>query len=68
MIKQERVKLGYTQRQVAKYLNVTAEAICQYETGKRKIGIDKLQKLAILYNCTIDDLVNETNNKEEVTQ
>ena len=50
---------------VAKYLNVTAMSIYNYETGKRKIGIDKLQKLAILYNCTIDDLVNETNNKEE---
>lgn len=43
---------------LAKYLEIQPKAYARYESGEREPGIDKLYKLAKLYNCRIDDFIN----------
>lgn len=39
-------------------LGVTVRTINHYECGKRMPTPDKLKKLAHLYGCTVDDLID----------
>ncbi len=59
----------YKQEYVAKYLNVTQAQYSRYELGVNSIPIEKLDKLATLYNTSIDYLIGRTNyrnnNKEK---
>ena len=43
---------------LAKYLEIQPKAYARYESGDREPSIDKLYKLAKLYNCRIDDFIN----------
>lgn len=63
-----RKKKGLTQTEVAQYINKSHFAYCNYETGKRMIGIDDLEKLAVLFNVSIDDIINSpvTYNRKKV--
>lgn len=47
----------YTQRQVAKALGVTPQAISFYERGLREPSIDELIKMADFFEVSIDYLV-----------
>ena len=44
--------------ELANYLEIQPKAYARYETGEREPSIEKLYKLAVLYNCKIDDFVN----------
>ena len=57
---------GMTQRQVADVIGVTA--ITQYESGDREPSLDKLKKLAALFNRTIDELVNGKTKKKVIVR
>ena len=63
-----RKKKGLTQTEVAQYINKSHFAYCNYETGKRMIGIDDLEKLAVLFDVSIDDIVGSpiTYNRKKV--
>ena len=55
-----------TQRFVAYQLEVTDKAVSKWEMGKSKPDLDKLRKLACLYNVDVNDLINyDSNNKED---
>lgn len=54
---------GYTQNQVAKYLNVKQNTYSQYEVGILNYPIDVLCKLADLYGVSVDYLLGRTNVK-----
>lgn len=43
---------------LAKYLEIQPKAYARYESGEREPSLDKLYKLAYLYNCKIDDFIN----------
>lgn len=60
-LKEERMKIGLTQKQVAEQLNITRAAYTQYETDKCSPSLDILIKLADLYKCSIDYLVGRYN-------
>lgn len=47
-----------SKEELAKYLGIQSKAYARYETGEREPSIEKLYKLAVLYNCNIDDFVN----------
>ena len=51
-----------SQVQVAEFLGIDQRVYSTYETGKRKIPIDLLIKLAKLYNTSIDYLVGLTDD------
>lgn len=57
--KKAREKSGLTQQEVATHLNVDQSAVCQWETGKTKPRSSQLPKIAELYNCTVDELLND---------
>lgn len=47
---------------LAKYLEIQPKAYMRYETGEREPSLEKLYKLAYLYNCKIDDFINVEEN------
>lgn len=51
-----RKKNGYTQTDIAKILNTTQDQISKYERGDQEMNIKRYIQLAILYDCTIDQL------------
>lgn len=51
---------GYTQEQLAEKLHTTAHAVAEWESGERKPSLDKLIKLADLYNVSTDYLLGRT--------
>lgn len=62
IFKKFRKKIGMTQEEVAKSLNLVTSTISKWETGKTIPDQSILPKLASLYKCSIDDLFNNENN------
>ena len=65
--KSARFKAGKKAAEVAEYMGVSAVAVSQWENGVFFPTIDKLQKLAAYYDCTIEELLedNPVKGKEE---
>ena len=58
---EKRRSLGLSQKEVALSIGVRANALSNYELGKRQPPIDILIKLSDLFGCTIDELVRGGN-------
>jgi transcriptional regulator with XRE-family HTH domain len=58
-LKEARTYRGFSQEEVADYIGVSRSSISLIETGSRGIDTLELRKLAELYECSIDELVNE---------
>ena len=56
-IKKLREKNGFSQREVAKYLDVSPSIISGYETGERTPSVEMLLSLSNLYQCSTDYLL-----------
>lgn len=56
-LKQFRQSVGLTQQEVANYLNIGRSSYTKYESGTHIPDIYILDKLATLFNITIDELV-----------
>lgn len=63
-IQKLRIDNGYTQRQIAEYLNVKQNTDSQYEIGVLNYPIDVLIKLADFYGVSVDYLLGRTSVKE----
>jgi len=61
-IKEERLKNGLTQQELANILNLTKTSICCYEKGKRTPNIDTLEDIANAFNVTTDYLLGRDTN------
>ena len=59
LIKQKREQLGLKQAELASIMNVTQTSIAKWETEQAIPSIDKLIKLAKIFNCTIDELLSK---------
>ena len=57
--KEARKKAGLTQAQVGDALGVTGAAVVQWEKGQTRPRASLLVKIAQLYCCTVDDLLQE---------
>ena len=57
-----REKNNKSKEDLAKYLEIQPKAYMRYETDEREPGLEKLYKLAYLYNCKIDDFINVEEN------
>ncbi len=60
-IKLEREKLGITQSELSKKLNVSQQTIGSWEVGRTEPSTDNLQRLSELFNTSIDYLLGRTN-------
>lgn len=58
-IKKCRDKLGYSQEEIASYLDIDRTLISRYENGTREIGLLHLNKLADLYCLDVEDFVDD---------
>ena len=63
-IRSLRIDRGYTQKQVAEYLNIKQNTYSQYETGVLYYSLEMVAKLADLYGVSVDYLLNRTDVKE----
>lgn len=63
-IRNLRIDHGYTQQQIAEYLNVRQNTYCQYELGILNYPIDVLCKLSVFYNVSVDYLLGLTEEKK----
>ena len=66
-----RKKAGLSQAAVAEIFDISAAAVCQWESGKTLPDPRKLPIIAALYGCAIEDLLavdsdTETERKEEI--
>jgi len=58
-IKLERIRLGFTQEEVAEKLDFSSVYISNVESGKHKISLTNAYKFAKFYNKTLDYLLTE---------
>ena len=57
---------GLTQRYVAHQLKVTDKAVSKWETGKSKPNLTKLKLLSTLYNVSMEELLDNLEEKSTV--
>ena len=57
---------GLTQRYVAYELDVSDKAVSKWENGKSKPNIEELKKLSSLYDISINDLIDNMEEKKKV--
>jgi len=62
-IRDIRVDIGLSQKQIATHLKVAQNTFSQYETGERNIPNEVLVKLAVFYGTSIDYLLGLTDEK-----
>ena len=56
-LKEARNLTGFTQKEVAKEINISNVSISQYENGSREPDINTLSKFADFYGCSVDWLI-----------
>ncbi len=57
VFKENRKKLGFTQEDIATYLNVTPQAVSKWETGQGTPDLALIVPIAQLFNITTDELL-----------
>jgi len=62
-IRSLRIDSGYTQQQIADYLNIKQNTYSQYEVGTLHYPVDALMKLADFYGVSVDYLLGRTDIK-----
>ena len=66
-LKNQRLKCGLSQKQIADYLNITPQSVSKWENGDALPSIDYLPKLAECLNCEINDFfVQDSSNEFDI--
>lgn len=60
-----RKRIGLTQRELARLINVKPNTMSQYENGMRKVPLDALAGVARVLKCTVMDLAYEEMGMDE---
>lgn len=66
-IKKLRVENNLTQKDIADQLHVTYQTISKWEADQNEPDITTLKALSKIFNCSVDDLINENEVVEEET-
>lgn len=61
-IKELRQKVGITQAELAASIGVSAQRMCQYENGQRRIPVSLLPRIKDALDCTWEELLEERND------
>lgn len=56
VIKTKRIEAGLTQKDLAKNLNITFQAVSRWEKDEAEPSVETIKKLAKLFKCTIEEL------------
>ena len=60
-----RKKAGLTQAQVAEKISVEKETVSRLESGKISLTVDRLQQLALIFGCSLNDLLSAPDDSIE---
>lgn len=65
-----RSRAGLSQSELASKIGVTNKAVSKWEVGKAKPGVEKIRKLAALFQISVDEMLKkrEKENKAEITK
>lgn len=66
-IKYLREERNYSQRELAKVLNITPGTVSKYEKGTNQVPIDMLASIADVFGVSIDYLVGRTSMKRDMS-
>ena len=66
-LKKLRKIYNYTQEEVAEKINVSRQSVAKWENNESVPDINSCVKLAKLYNVTLDNLVNHSEEKSGIT-
>ncbi len=61
-LKELRKQSGLAQKYIAEYLGVDQSLIARYESGDRNMTTETLEKLALLYGCTLNSILTGESN------
>ncbi len=53
-----------TQNELAKVLSISQRTLSHYEMGTRSMPIDTLKKAAEFFDCSVDYILERTNNRK----
>lgn len=67
-IKEFRTKRGISQQRLAELLGVSRPAISQMENGERKVSADELDRLAKIFNISVNSLLNREKEPEVILE
>lgn len=67
-LKNERKKLGYSQKQLAQILNVSQQTVGSWEVGRTEPDAKTLTKLANVFGVSVDYLTGHTPSSKAVSQ
>ncbi len=67
-IKELRIENGMAQKDLADYLHVTYQAVSRWENDEVEPSIDTIKQMAARFDCSIDTLFNEDDDKEEAVE
>ncbi|MGE8205369.1 helix-turn-helix domain-containing protein [Heyndrickxia sp. NPDC080065] len=65
-LKKMRKMLRYTQEEVAEKIGVSRQAVAKWESGETVPDINNCKALAQLYDVALDDLVSDSDDKDEI--
>jgi len=65
-LKEYRERVGLSQDQVAKILNIDRSTLSRYENGSRQVKPEMLRKLAHLYQTTPEKLLGAVEDKDAI--
>ena len=65
ILKKLREDNGYSQRQIAEYLEIDQSNLSKIENNKRKLNWSLSEKILSLYNCTPEYLLGKTDSYEK---
>ena len=63
VFKKERKRLGLTQQQIAKKLNISRSNVANWESGSNTASPEMILKCSELFNCTTDYLYGKTEHR-----
>lgn len=63
-LKELRIQNGYTQKQVANYLEMDQSYLSKIENGERNVNDVGFDRLCLLYDCSSDYLLGESDEYE----
>ena len=58
-VRSYRIKAGLTQNEAAKQMKVSRSTFIRWEQKPAKMTFENKEKMAVLYNCTVDDFFTE---------
>jgi transcriptional regulator with XRE-family HTH domain len=65
-LKEARMKINLSRKEVAEHFGISSSIIAGYETGYRTLSTEVLIKLSGLYQCSLDYLVGKTKENQIV--